>query len=435
MNRHASVNVRWTLLAASAAGLLAAGGAATYVVLRTAAVSPGPSGGAETAAVSPPQADHAGHALPATPSPRAPLADVAVSVSPEAVERAGIAVARVGAGAGAAAGLRLPAVVEPNAYRQVAVTPLVSGRVTRVLVELGAQVGRGDAMARIFSPELADAQARDASASAALAAHEQELRRTEKLVEIGAASREELERVRAEHATRTAEAASARSRLELLGAAPGPVHAEAVVTAPIDGVVTERLANAGLNVDASSKLFTVVDLSTVWVVANVYERDFPRVRVGSPATVTMAAYPDMSIAGRVSYIDPQVDAQTRTARLRVEVENPGERLRLGMYADVAIGAAAVEGAADAAPVIPRSAVQTVGDRQVVYLADPAQPGRFTQREVQLGAVSGSQVEVRSGVQAGDAVVAEGSFYLRAERERLGLGAEAAHAAGSSGGSS
>ena len=79
--------------------------------------------------------------------------------------------------------------------------------------------------------------------------------------------------------------------------------------APIDGVVTERLANVGLNVDPASKLFTVVDLTTVWVVAELYEKDFSRVRVGSPATVTTNAYPDLALQGRVSYIDPQVSAR------------------------------------------------------------------------------------------------------------------------------
>jgi len=115
-------------------------------------------------------------------------------------------------------------------------------------------------------------------------------------------------------------------------------------------------------------------------------------------------------------LDPQVSVQTRTAKLRVEVPNPRNELRLGMYADVqvsGVGSALV-------PVIPRSAVQTVADRQVVYLVDPKQPGRFTEREVRPGPVTGEEVAVLSGVQAGDSVVTKGTFFLRAERERLGL---------------
>jgi RND family efflux transporter MFP subunit len=248
-------------------------------------------------------------------------------------------------------------------------------------------------------------------------------------VEIGAASRQELERLHAEHTARRADVQSARSRLELLGvpeaaldaASGAELRASADIPAPIDGVVTERLANVGLNVDLASKLFTVVDLTTVWVVADLYEKNFSRVRVGSSATVTTAAYPDLALQGRVSYIDPQVSVQTRTAKLRVEVPNPRNELRLGMYADVQVSS--VEGAL--LPVIPRSAVQTVADRQVVYLVDPNQPGKFTEREVRLGPTTGEYTEVLSGVQAGDSIVSEGSFYLRAERERLGLRPNAA----------
>jgi RND family efflux transporter MFP subunit len=359
----------------------------------------------------------------------APLPDVIVSLSTEAVDRAGIVVAPVSSGT-SAAGIRLPGVVEPNAYRQVAVTPLVSGRVTRVSAELGASVRRGQPLAQIYSPELAEAQTTYVSARAMLEAHDRELQRTRKLVEIGAASRQEMERIHAEHAAQTAAVQSARSQLELLGMSAsavealgsgGKVNATTTVPAPIDGVVTERAANVGLNVNQATALFTVVDLSTVWIIADVYEKDFSRVRVGNDATVTTPAYPGLAVRGRISYIDPQVNLETRTAKVRVEVPNPRRELRLGMYADVVV--AGSPGAS--MPVVPRSAIQNVGDRTVVYLANPKEPGRFTEREVRLGEASGEQVEVTSGVQPGDVVVTEGSFFIRAERERLGLRSTAA----------
>jgi len=356
------------------------------------------------------------------------LPDVVVTLSPEAVERAGIAMAPVATGS-AAGGLRLPGLVEPNAYRQVSVTPVVSGRITRVLVELGQQIRQGQTMAQVFSPELAEAHTRYTSARAELEAHERELARTLKLVEIGAASRQELERIHAEHTAQTAAVQSARSQLELLGISAEAseaglgqrVNASASVPAPVAGVVTERTANVGLNVDPASKLFTVVDLSTVWVVADLYEKDFSQVRVGASATVTTSAYPDRVLQGRVSYIDPQVRAETRTARLRVEVPNPRGELRLGMYADVQVGGTT----GSTAIVIPRSAVQTIGDRHVVYLVNPKEAGRFTERAVRLGPMSGEQVQILSGVQPGDSVVTEGSFFVRAERERVGLRTPAA----------
>jgi len=159
----------------------------------------------------------------------------------------------------------------------------------------------------------------------------------------------------------------------------------------------------------------------------VYERDFSRVRVGNAATVTTAAYPALSLRGRISYIDPRVAPETRTAKVRVEVANPRGELRLGMYADVVVAGAS----GPAVLVVPRSAVQNVGDRTVVYLVNPREPGKFIEREVRLGGGSAEQVAVTSGLQPGDMVVTEGSFFVRAERERLGLRPAAASGAGAS----
>jgi hypothetical protein len=129
------------------------------------------------------------------------------------------------------------------------------------------------------------------------------------------------------------------------------------------------------------------------------------------------------LRGKVDYLDPLVSPDTRTARLRVEVENPGQKLRLGMYAEMTIA-----GDAAAALVVPRSAVQSFGNRHVVYIVDPNQSGVFIEREVQLGPTVGDEVPIASGLVAGDVVVDRGTFYLRAERERLGLrgGAGAGH---------
>jgi RND family efflux transporter MFP subunit len=286
-----------------------------------------------------------GDSSPAMPGPPAGAGTgdgVAVTLTEEAVRRAGIRVTAVAAG-DVRDHLRVPAVVEPNAYKQVVVTPLVSGRVTRVAVELGDRVRRGQVLAEVYSPELADAQREYLSFAGDFDAAHQQLRRTERLVEIGAASQQELERTRAEHIAHETHLEGARSRLVLLGMSPEeidrlrpgrPITAVTTVPAPLAGVILERDANPGLNVDAATKLFTVVDLATVWVVGDVFERDLARVRVGSPARITTEAYPDLAIDGRVSYIDPRVTAATRTARVRVEVPNPDLRLRLGLYVDL-----------------------------------------------------------------------------------------------------
>ncbi len=347
--------------------------------------------------------------------------DVVVTLSKDAADRVGIEVTAVST-ATATDSLRVPGVVEPNAYRQVTVTPLVGGRVVRVSVQLGDHVRKGQPIAQVYSPELAEARTKYVAARAMLDAHDRELQRTQKLVEIGAASRQELERIHAEHAAQTADVESAKSRLQLLGvdadassSSKPQENATTNVPAPIDGVVTERLANAGLNVDPTTKLFTIVDLSNVWVVGDVYERDLQRVHQGARATVTTTAFP-ARLEGRVSFIDPQLNTATRTAKVRVEVANPRGDLRLGMYTDVAIESAGTSSVL----MIPRDAVQSVGDSQVVYVSSPSDPARFTERQVRLGRTAGSQVEVLTGLSAGDSVVSKGSFFVRAEAERLGL---------------
>jgi len=153
----------------------------------------------------------------------------------------------------------------------------------------------------------------------------------------------------------------------------------------------------------------VTDLSEVWVVGDLYEQDFKTVTVGSGATITTPAYPGLMLRGRVSYIDPRVDPQVRTAKARIEVPNSDGRLRLGMYVTVSFttpGGSAV--------VVPRSAVQSMGVRQVVFVPVEGEEGKFIQRQVRLGSPIGDNYTVLSGLKPGESVVTEGSFFLRAE---------------------
>ena len=344
-----------------------------------------------------------------------------VRLTPELIRRADIEVSRVDAAA-MDVRLRLPAEVQPNAYRSVSVTPLVPGRITTVAAELGERVTTGQTMVQVYSPELARAEMVFLASRAELGAHDLQLQRTQRLIEIGASSQQELEHVHAEHTAMSSQVEAARSTLELLGLSPAQiaqlastagVSAVVDVPAPIDGVVTERVANLGLNVDPSMSLFTVVDLSMVWVVADLFERDFGGVQIGSPAVVTATAYPDFRFEGRVSYIDPQVQPDTRTAKLRIEIPNADGRLRLGMFVDVDLPT----GSGNAVVVIPTEAVQTIGDQDVVYVPGE-EPGTFMERAIELGPRSDGLVQVQSGLIAGESVVTSGAFFLRAERERL-----------------
>jgi|SRR5882724_1922435 len=347
--------------------------------------------------------------------------DVEVLLSPEAVAQAGIKTAEVTVVESSAA-IQVPGTVMANAYREVKVFPIVGGIVTNVHAELGSTVKRGAPLATLFSAELAEAQTKYLSAKAMVEADHQKLERTKQLVEIGAASRQELEEAAAVHTGHATEAEAARQRLFLLGLTRTQVEAlkrasqalaTVLVPAPIDGVVTERAVNPGQVVAIGEALFVVTDLSEVWVVGDLYEQDFPHVRVGSEATLTTLAYPGLTLGGRVTYIDPRVDPQTRTAKVRAEVANPEGRLRLGMYVTVTFSTASGERVV----VVPRAAVQTMAGHQVVFVAAPDEEGRFLQRAVELGPLVGEFYPVRQGLQPGEVVVTEGSFFLRAESLR------------------
>jgi cobalt-zinc-cadmium efflux system membrane fusion protein len=346
---------------------------------------------------------------------------VEVTLSPDAVSRAGLKTAMVTATASSTA-IQVPGRVDPNAYREVKVTPVAGGIVTRVHVELGTAVSRGSPRATLFSTELADAQTKYLAARAMLGADAQKLERTRQLSEIGAASRQELEEVTALHASRLTEVEAVRQRLGLLGLSPDQVARLAdvsevvssiVVPAPIDGVVTGRSANLGQVVGMGQELFVVTDLREVWIVGDLYEQDFPTVRVGTEAVISTPAYPELTLRGRVSYIDPRVDPQTRTAKVRVEVPNREGRLKLGMFVTLAFTTRRPERIV----VVPRAAVQTIGDRHVVFVPVKDEAGRFVQREVRLGGLQGDGYQVLGGVEPGEAVVTEGSFFLRAEALR------------------
>ncbi len=350
---------------------------------------------------------------------------VEVTLTADAVARAGVKTA-VAQSERAAQSLTVPGTVMSNAYRETRFNALVGGVVTRVSAELGSPVRRGEPLAVIFSNELAEAQMKYLSMRAMFEADRQKHERMEKLVALGAASRQELEEVTAVHAAHETEVAAARQRLLLLGLSPSLVaqhtdashiNSEVVVRSPADGVVIARSVNPGQVVGVGQDLFVVADLRTVWAIGDLYEKDFGSVRVGSNATIMIPAAPRAVLRGRVAYIDPRVDPATRTAKVRVEVPNRNGELLLGMYVTLAFES----GAGEPRTVIPRSAVQSVGDRAVVYVPVENGEGQFVERSVKLGPVIGDLVQVLDGVKPGEQVVTDGSFFLRAEAARARSG--------------
>ncbi|HXG03543.1 MAG TPA: efflux RND transporter periplasmic adaptor subunit [Candidatus Binatia bacterium] len=349
-----------------------------------------------------------------------------VVLTPEALQRAGVKTAEVRRQT-AGPVLTVPGTVTSNAYRETKVNALVGGVVRQVGVELGSVVERGQPLAVIFSAELAEAQMKYLSARAMLQAEAQKLERTRRLAELGAASRQELEEVAAGHAARETEAAAARQRLLLLGLPAERVaqleHAsqvvsEVTVAAPASGTVVARMVNPGQVVGAGQELFVVTELGSVWIIGDLYEKDFPAVRVGTPASIIVPSFPDLSLRGRVAYIDPRLDPATRTAKVRVEVPNRDGHLRFGMFVTVGFQTG---GGQPRTMVVPSSAVQVIGERAVVYVAVEGEEGKFAERPVKLGQQIGELIEVLEGLKPGERVVTEGSFFLRAEAARARSG--------------
>src|SRR5438128_11220853 len=319
-----------------------------------------------------------------------------------------------------AAGQMATGVVQANTYKETPIVSLVGGRVRSVSAELGQNLRKGQRVAVVFSNELAEAQSRYLAAVAALDEHHRHHLRTIKLVEIGAASRQDLEMATSQYREAESNVANLRQKLLLLGMpaqridslnSTSQISSEFLVPSPSSGTVTSRTVNPGEVIEANKELMRVTDLSTVWVVGQVYEKDLATVRVGSGANITSDAYPGRVFRGRVSYVDPKIDPATRTAQIRIELANPSQRFKIGMYVNVAFGALGV--AEKTMPVVPKDAPQTIGNQQVVF-ATTDKENEFVMRPIRIGAESNGFYPVLEGLLAGDRIITQGSFLLRAE---------------------
>ncbi len=367
--------------------------------------------------VAPKAASMPGMPMPTAPSePPAPAREIEVTIPAAEVDRLHLKFDKVTATT-VRVEVRVPGTVQPNAYKQVRVTPLVGGIVTQVSVELGQSVKRGQTLAQVFSRELAEAQTAYVAFNAELEAEHKKLVRTQELVRLGAASRQELEEIEANHQVHAAHLEEARQRLLLLGVdeqqVGGQGSSNIVIQSPLDGVVTARSVNVGQVVMSGQESLTITDLSLVWIEANLLENDFGTVRIGSQAVITTPAYPGRQYRGSVDYIDPQVDSETRTAKVRVAVNNPGLALRFGMYMDVLF----TSQAGASVLVVPKQAIQTIGTMSVVYVLVEGEVDRFLQRTVKIGDEAAHGLRVVEGLKAGETVVTNGSFLLRAEALR------------------
>jgi membrane fusion protein, copper/silver efflux system len=321
-----------------------------------------------------------------------------VKIAPERLQTLGVRTELV-ARRSLARAVRAVGTVAADERRIGVVNPKFEGWIERVLVSTtGQPVRPGEALAEIYSPDLFLAQqeylvARNAAAAMA---HADPMARDNARA-IAAAS---LSRLRNWDIS-----ADQLARLQRTGVATRTL----MLTTPIGGVVMEKAALQGLHFGAGDMLYRITDLSTVWLMADLFEQDLAQIRPGQAATITLQAYPGRTFSGRVAFIYPTVNAQTRTTKVRIEVPNPDLLLKIDMYATVEVAAPV-----DAAPVlaIPGSAVLDTGTKQTV-LVDRGE-GRFEPRAVKLGSRGDGYVAVLEGVVEGEKVVVGANFLIDAE---------------------
>jgi Cu(I)/Ag(I) efflux system membrane fusion protein len=293
--------------------------------------------------------------------------------------------------------LRTVGVVTPNEKGLSQIHTRFTGWIEQLLVsQTGQHVKKGQVLATIYSPDLLTAQQ-----------------------EFLNALRWSTEKRPAEseaHHVVTNLAEDARRRLQLLGIASEEIDELArtgktvralPLRSPVTGYVTKKAVVEGISVDPNAELFQVADLSTVWIVADVYEYEISRVKIGQRAELHLASYQGKTWSGRLDFLYPTLDSSTRTMRVRFAFPNPGLLLKPGMYADVVLKLAGEEGL-----TMPEEALVDTGEVQYVFLAKPG--GRFEPRKVKTGTRSGEKVQILEGLDEGDIVVTTANFFIDSE---------------------
>jgi cobalt-zinc-cadmium efflux system membrane fusion protein len=301
---------------------------------------------------------------------------------------------------------------------------LTSGKIMQVMAKTGDFVKTGDVLAWMHSDDVHNTRSLyrqhldELQRRQVLSEHAKRVRdRTQRLFDLKAASREQLEAADTElrntqHAVATAEIEIAKEKTHLTEFLEVPVESATQalipIRAPATGTVTDRMATLGTVVTAGNHVFTLSNLSMLWMLAGVNEADIGGVRVGQPVNVTVKSYPGETFKARVIKLGEKLDPTTRTLQVRVAVPNPGGRLKPEMFASAEIAAAA----SSQVPVVPEAAVQQVDGATVVFVQTA--PGRYEPRKVTIAATSGGFHEVASGLKAGEKIVTHGAFLLKSE---------------------
>lgn len=351
-----------------------------------------------------------------------------VVLSPEAVKQAGIAIEAVSVRP-LAVEHAFPGKVSVNETRLAHVGPRIAGRAVEVYANLGDFIKKGQPLAVMDSPELGEAQSQYLKARTNLQVAERSYERAKIILEGKVISTGEFQRREGEYLSAQTEARAAEDRLHLLGmrdeeiSSMGKAHninSRVAIYAPISGTVMERHLTLGEVVEPAKPLFTIADLSNLWVIADIPENDIAKVRKGQKVSVVASPYPDAGFTGTVAYISDTVDPATRTVKVRAEVGNPEGILKHGMFATMKIGTGKVDALA-----IPESAVQREGDKTIVFVENPPRSpfqkggpgGIFEKRVVSLGPEADGFHQVLSGLEKEERIVTKGAFTLKSEGQK------------------
>lgn len=329
---------------------------------------------------------------------------------------------RIGtAGSITTSGLAVTGTITYDANRVSHIGARTEGRVLSLRVPLGAPVQKGQTLALLESPAVGQIRAQEREAEELRGIARENFAREQRLAAQGISSRKELLDAEAELRRTEASMRSAEAQLAALGAGHGS-GGQFGLTAPFSGVVVARDASIGEMARPTDTLFTVADLSRVWIELSVFERDLARVRVGQSVAVTVTAYPGRSFPGRIVYLGAILDAESRTVPARVEIPNADRALKPGMFASASIQVG--EGGTPVV-VVSKDAVQEVDGKTVVFVPG-AKAGEFRTLAVEVGEpVDNDRVTILSGLSAGARVVVAGAFALRSELAKSEIG-EAGH---------
>lgn len=340
-----------------------------------------------------------------------------LQLDPEAARRAGVKVERLERREYADT-LSAFGTVGPNRNRFARVTAPVPGRFVKIDVDLGAHVVQGASLATLESPELAEARSMFNQNQTELNLARINLDRARKLSTDASIAQKDYLRAQADFDRAQAVLASSEAKLSTLNVSPrapsGASPANLEVVAPIAGSVVERTAVLGEYAQAYQALFTIADLSTVWVEASLYERDLAGVAVGAKATVTVSAYPDRRFEGTVTYVSSILDKDTRTAMARIEVPNQDGALKPGLFANAAIE----NGQRHPALRVPDGAVVLLQGQMTVFVVEGE---GYAPRSVEVANQSGGTAVIKSGLEPGDQVVVSGAYALKARLLKSQLG--------------